>query len=165
MIKKRTMKYLWFLFIGITIFNCKTSKLHIENNETVFVYFEKDAKNQFIQKRTNDSDFLICRYQFILHDVIKYPQLNESIIFSYRKFRDFDNMEQDNPIHLFLVNKKFIKNNKDLIITLNDMQSIGYDKIFNIIKNAKHVFLIDEADINDNKIIIKEVFLSYVNKE
>ncbi len=132
MIKHRYIIFFVLFFIGAMFYTCKTSKLDITFSETIFVYFKKDNSHQYIHNKTEDSDYFIARYQYILHDINKYPQLNESIILSNRKYKDFDNKIQDNPTHRIVLNKRFLKNNKDIILTLKNMKIMDFDKTFDI---------------------------------
>jgi hypothetical protein len=165
LIKKNVMRLITIISIALLFICCSGSKSVTSNKDTIFIYFNKDEKHQYINAGTGDSTYLISKYQFILHDIKKYPQLNESITLSNKKFKDFDNMAQDNPVPVFFVNKKFIKNNDHIIIALEDMQKMGFNNTFKVFKKAKHIFLIDKAEIKDNKLTIKEVFLSYAGEE
>ncbi|MCK7590501.1 hypothetical protein M0G43_07955 [Subsaxibacter sp. CAU 1640] len=149
----------------IMILSCKAQNISYQQDETLLIYFEKDGINQIRLPIKDTLNYSIAIYQYLLHDSNKYPQLNESISFSYRNYRDFDDMNSDNPIPSFRVNEKFLKNNAGIIIDLNDMQDLGFEKTMSIFKKAKHIFMIDKDDSKDGLIIIKEVFLSYAGKE
>ena len=159
------VRFLLFFSLCTIFCACKSSNYIDKENEVLFVYFEKDEKHQKSFHKYGKPNDPITRYHFIPHDVIKYPQLGETLMFSFRTYMDLDQKAINNPVPVFQINKKFLKKNKDIIITLEDIQKMGYEKALSVFRKAKHIFLIDSSEIKNNKLTIKEVFLLYLGEE
>lgn len=155
-----------FVLLLIFVFSCKATKNKIPeiiNNDSIFLLYEN---NKSIKKSVDrNSLFTKESYLYMLLDVEKYPQSTDNLRFYYGKYKDFDQMEYGNTVPVFNVNKEIVKNNKDNIITLDYMKQLGYEKSLRLFKNAKHIFLIDQTEIVDNKLTIKEVFFLYIGVE
>lgn len=155
-----------FVLLLIFVFSCKATKNKIPeiiNNDSIFLLYEN---NKSIKKSVDrNSLFTKESYLYMLLDVEKFHQSTDNLRFYYGKYKDFDQMEYGNTVPVFNVNKEIVKNNKDNIITLDYMKQLGYEKSLRLFKNAKHIFLIDQTEIVDNKLTIKEVFFLYIGVE
>ena len=155
-----------FVLLLIFVFSCKATKNKIPeiiNNDSIFLLYEN---NKSIKKSVDrNSLFTKESYLYMLLDVEKFHQSTDNLRFYYGKYKDFDQMEYGNTVPVFNVNKEIVKNNKDNIITLDYMKQLGYEKSLRLFKNAKHIFLIDQTEIVDNKLTIKEVFFLYTGVE
>ena len=155
-----------FVLLLIFVFSCKATKNKIPeiiNNDSIFLLYEN---NKSIKKSVDrNSLFTKESYLYMLLDVEKFHQSTDNLRFYYGKYKDFDQMEYGNTVPVFNVNKEIVKNNKDNIITLDYMKQLGYEKSLRLFKNAKHIFLIDQTEIVDNKLTIKEVFFLYIGEE
>lgn len=155
------------LLLSLTI-NCFSQNLEkIEQSEVLFVfhngtngnYQSKRVLQKFKDKRTS------LFYNFFIVNKNE-PELKEvELTLVYTQYFDFDEQYKDNPVPYFKVNKSFLKKNKDIIVTGEFMQKIGYIKSVKLINNAKTIFLIDKSEIQKKEIILKEVIYFYVAEE
>ncbi|WP_147679247.1 hypothetical protein [Algibacter pacificus] len=133
--------------------------LFILHNGTNCSYQTKRIMQKYEDKRT--SSF----YNFFFTEENHYSLQNEKMTFIYSQYYDFDEEYKNNPVPYFKVNKSFLKKNKDIIVTGEFIQKIGYIESVKLINNAKTIFLIDKSEIQKKEIIIKEVRYFYVMEE
>lgn len=157
-INMRGLLVLLFL-IGLT--SCKTKFSPQENDTVLFVLFEKTENTG---KRSDLSHPRMTR-QTYWFNINKYTYFSDQIVLKYFNYKDYDELERNNPVPVFHVNKRFLKNNKSRILTLEKMKEMGYQETLVLIKKAKHVFLIDEKESKEKLLSIKEVFLFEIGEE
>lgn len=147
------------MFLLVTI-NCNSQDLEkIKENEVLFIlhngtngnYQSKIILQKHKDKRTGFfyNFFVINKNETQLQDV--------KITFTFSHYYDFNEEYKDNPVPYFKVNKSFLKKNKDIIVTGEFMNKIGYMESIKLINNAKTIFLIDKSEKQKKEIIIKEV--------
>lgn len=152
--------YLVFTLLLLLINNCYSQELEkIKGREVLFIlhngtngnYQSKIILQKHKDKRTSFfyNFFVINKNEAQLQDV--------KITFTFNHYYDFDEEYKDNPVPYFKVNKSFLKKNKDIIITGEFMNKIGYIESLKLINNAKTIFLIDKTEKQEKEIIIKEV--------
>ncbi len=154
-----------FLFLFCIVFiSCGTINKSELNQENTFILFDK---SNFETKRINKSDAKVysTEYSFSIHDYEKSSYPTGIITFFSKKYKNYNDKIKDNPLPNFKVNKSFIRNNKNIIFTLEDMRKMGYSKAIEMFTKAKHIFLIDKENIKNNSIVIKEVLLMYKEGE
>lgn len=150
------------LYFLCTLLCCKVS-ISQTTEESKFVLFRG---SEYESKRLvrNPKSILLGEYIFSIYDNAK-ASIVGSVMFTASKYKDFDEKEKENPIPFFKVNKRFIKNNRDEIITLKKMQDMGLEKSLDFFRDTKHIFLIDATEIQDKKVVIREVFLTHIGEE
>ncbi|MDO5989633.1 hypothetical protein Q4Q39_19695 [Flavivirga amylovorans] len=87
------------------------------------------------------------------------------ITLRYSHYDDFDSQNSDRPVPYFKVNKSFLKRNKDIIITLDTMEKMGYSKTKELMQEAKTIYLIDATENTKKEITIKQVRYSFLSIE
>lgn len=160
------MKYfsLIFFFLSINLFSQDLEK--IMQSEVLFV--THNGINGHYQSRTyhnvknQRAEFF---YKFYVVNKDKNEQQDIEIILTYSHYYDFDEKFKDNPVPYFKINKSFLKKNKDIIVTGDFMNQIGYVESFNLINNAKTIFLIDKSEIQNRKLVIKQVKHFFIREE
>ncbi|WP_298343760.1 hypothetical protein [uncultured Algibacter sp.] len=155
------------LVLSLTI-NCYSQNLEkIKQSEVLFIlhngtngnYQSKRISQKFKDKRAS------ITYNFFFKEENYYSLQSEVMRFIYWHYSDFDEQYKDNPVPYFRLNKSFLKKNKDIIITGEFMQKIGYIESVKLINNAKTIFLIDKTELQNKEIIVKEVRCFYVAEE
>ncbi|MHC9088061.1 hypothetical protein ACXIHB_05020 [Tenacibaculum sp. IMCC1] len=85
---------------------------------------------------------------------------------NYSDYHDFDDaISQINKSIIFEVDKSFLKKNKEIILTKEILDKIGGQESFKLLLGAETFFLIDKAEVKNNKILIREVKLDWENIE
>jgi len=161
MMSMKKLRLIVLLFISTSHFYCASQQELNLDSETVIVFFDKNELNQEKweeSSETKDSKERYFRYLFYFNKVDK-------IQLTYMRYKDFDEKEKDNPELFLKVNKSFLRKNKETILTHKKMLDLGYERVFNLFKNAKHILLIDEEDKEKNIIVIKRVFHFYLANE
>lgn len=149
------MKYflILFFFTSFSLFSQNLEKLI--NSDVLIVYFENN-KNLFEGKKYNKTknDILTITYNYytISNDNSKYM-----LSLYYRSYIDFDAQINKEKAFKLIINKSFLKKNKDIILTKRFMDKIGFDETLNLFTKADTILLIDNDDIEQNKLILKEV--------
>ncbi len=149
------------LFIPLFQYSCITQQNSGVNKETIIVFFDENESHQKKWKESNKSEDKkeqSFRYLFYFNKV-------DNIQLTYKRFKDFGEMEKDNPELFLEINKSFLRKNENLILTHKEMIEMGYEHIFKLFNNAKHILLIDKQEIKGDLITIKEVKHFYVGKE
>lgn len=116
-------------------------------------YVNNDPKSIFLNN-----------YYFSIYDNPKSSYATGSINLSSRSYKNFNDQLSDRPVINFKVHKEFLKKNKDILLTNNLMQKMGFNEVYKLFENAKHIFLIDISEMDNNKIIIKEVFFTITHE-
>ena len=139
------------LFISM-IFSC-FSQEKTQNNETIIIQFQekKPYQTKWIEsKKEVPKKAQDIRYTFHFN-------LTDRVHLIYRRFEDFDEKERNNPELFLKINKSFLKKNKHIILTYKNMSELGYKKTLTLLRQAKHILLIDNEDIMGDKLILKKV--------
>ncbi len=162
------MKLYTLVFILFaSLHSCKSELQHFEKSESNVVFVLSEGKNGNYQTKTIFNKNIIeplksdTRYKFFFINDDNDSNKNRIITLIYSQFLNFDDKEENNPTAYFKVNKSFIRKNKDIILTNSRMLELGYKKTYKLLSNAKHILLIDKNEIENNKIIIKEVLFFF----
>lgn len=155
------IKILLGAFLLLSLTSCKTKFSAQEKDTVMFVLFEPSKS----MGTRNDSSHQKNKMQTYWFDINTYANYSDQIVLKYFTYKDFDELERNNPVPKFHVNKHFIKHNKSRILTLEKMKEMGYQETLVLIKKAKHVFLIDKKESKENLLSIKEVFLFEIGEE
>lgn len=152
--------YIIFLFFSISLFSQDLDR--IKKNNTIFILYDI---NEEYQKKYSCESYKSainnCSYNYIFLEENRNTLNKEVITFLFKKFENFDEKDRENPVPVFHVNKRFIKNNKDMILNINNLHKIGYRESLELFRNTKHIFLIDTSEMENNQVTIKEVFLIF----
>lgn len=132
------------------------------DKEVVFILFD-DNQDNFQRKEKWKNNFKNpdknhYHYSFYFKD-------GNKLSYSYSEYMDFDEKDKGVPSLFFKVNKSFLKRNKDIIITHNKLEKIGFKKALKAFLEAKTIFLIDKSETKKGKIILKQVKHFYVGEE
>ena len=150
------MKYtLIIIFYAFGLIHIEAQDLsEIRKYNVFFILFEQDDLSE--KKILNHPDRPII-YKFYKNKKEIYP-----FKFYYTEYFDSDDQANEiNQTMVYSIHKKFLRKNKDIIITKEFIDKIGESKLINLLYGAnKHVFLIDKSEIKDNKIVIREVLFS-----
>ena len=167
-LKKNVMNNIYLinslLCILILPFKAVTQENLVQEN--IFVVFDSSEFEKY-KNRPNEED-IFGEYFFMVPEHKEDPSdiYNKGLInLVDKKYKDFEAKFSDDPLPKFRVNKSFLRKNKKEILTIKKMRQLGFNKVFNMFLNAKHIFLIDKSETRDCKILIKEVQLFYIGEE
>ncbi|MCF1191108.1 hypothetical protein LRR18_05880 [Mangrovimonas sp. AS39] len=155
------IKILLGAFLLLSLTSCKTKFSISDDDNVLFVLFEPSKS----MGTRNDSSHQKNKMQMYWFEINAYVHYSDQIILRYKTYQDFDELERNNPVPKFHVDRRFIKNNKPRILTLEKMKEMGYQETLVLFKKTKHVFLIDEKESMENLLSIKEVFLFDIGEE
>ncbi|MEE4001905.1 hypothetical protein V1T75_16300 [Tenacibaculum sp. FZY0031] len=160
---KKIIYVIVFLLNYSNIFSQNIEK--INNNNIAFIYFDKEDDNF---KKTKDV-FIVGKIKEY-GEKYNYLFLNRykkhiEISFIHNKYKDFDSFDNKEEMLSFKLCKSFLKNNKDIIINNETIKKIGLKGLYDIILDKQKVFLIDKSEIENNLILVKEVYLLDLNSE
>uniref|UniRef100_A0AB33KTW4 Lipoprotein n=1 Tax=Tenacibaculum sp. Pbs-1 TaxID=3238748 RepID=A0AB33KTW4_9FLAO len=148
--------------LGCTITNRYTKDL---KGETLFILFEKSESTRIFPVGRIQKDTTIYKYSYFY----SFKENNfERALFNlnYSDYHDFDDaISQINKSIIFEVDKSFLKKNKEIILTKEILDKIGGQESFKLLLGAETFFLIDKAEVKNNKILIREVKLDWENIE
>ena len=162
------MKYLILNLLLLLITNSYSQNFEkIKQSEVLFIlhngtngnYQSKRISQKYEDKRASIS------YDFFVVNKHETQIQDAKITLNYSHYSDFDEKSKGNPVPFFKLNKSFLKKNKDIIVTGEFMQKIGYIESVRLINNAKTIFLIDKSEIQKKEIILKEAIYFYVAEE
>lgn len=161
------MKYLLLVIILFSASLYSQDLEKIEQSEVLFVlhngingnYQSKRVLQKFKKQRTS------LFYDFFVVNKNEPLLQNVEITFTYNHYYDFDERDKENPVPYFMINKSFLRKNKDIIVTGELMQEIGYLESVKLINKAKTIFLIDKSEIQNKELIVKEVRYFYIVEE
>jgi len=135
----------------------------IENSNIVFVSYNSLAENvekKVYRKGVNlESNYCGYNYYFVAANG------NVDKAYPIRFFYFGPQATSQSKYIYYRVHKNFVRKNRDIIITKNFMCKIGKQKTREILNKAKAVFLIDEAEIEDCQILIKQVVFDDIVNE
>lgn len=155
------MAMLRLTLILLFISNSVLSQGFKESN-AIFFYFDNENGNKVYEN--NGEPFKEISYIFQLDEDgekgKKYLD-NNSITLQYRTFDDFNAMNRNDSTIVFTLNKSFLKKNKDIIITKDDLNAMNKKILFQRLENNNKLFLISKNEINDDKLVIRQVFFTY----
>ena len=161
---KKYLILILMLFIGITLKAQDLGKIKSQN--TFFILFESSNSEEKIDlsRIINKNKDLRYHYRFYKNNKSK-DKLDFS--FSYSKYQTFDDAHNDiNAAMVFRLNKSFLRKNKDVIITRDFMEKVGKNTIVDLFFRGNiYIFLIDKLEIENGKILLREVQFNYVAPE
>ncbi len=156
--------YLICITLLLLTINCYSQNLKkIKQSEVLFILHNGKNENyqtKSITQKHKDKRASI-RYSFFFEEENYYSLQSEVMEFIYWHYLDFDEEDKNNPAPYFKVNQSFLRTNKDIIITREFMQKLGYAESVRLINKAQTIFFIDKSEILKKEIIIKEVLYSY----
>ncbi|MFL0107805.1 hypothetical protein, partial [Tenacibaculum maritimum] len=135
------MKYINILIIVTFFYRCSSSVntiRNIENNEVVFILFEKSAMTRKISNKPNIStEVTVNKKKPINMNSIGYyysfknkEGSNSDFYLMYGDYLDYDDLEKDVRKKIkFKANKSFLKKNKNQIITNKIISELGINKV------------------------------------
>ena len=134
----------------------------IIDSDTIYIYFESSEIQSIKVANKHDLDPLkdIKNYE------IKFDKEN-FINISERKYLDLDRLDINKVSEKKIVSKKFLKENKDIIINIKFIKKMGLKEIY-FKTYGKVLYLIDKDEIKCGKLLLKEVVygrVSYIFNE
>ncbi|HLT54353.1 MAG TPA: hypothetical protein VKZ97_10690 [Flavobacteriaceae bacterium] len=131
----------------------------IKASENLFILIETKNKSSFVKyggplfKRKSSQ-----KQEWDVTYVLSSQKKSESdLSFHYSQYINFDLADMGIFTQVFYFNKSFIKKNKDIIITEELIDKIGFQDFFKLISGGKQLFVIDKDEIKNNKIKLKQV--------
>ncbi|AZJ33453.1 hypothetical protein [Tenacibaculum mesophilum] len=148
--------------MSCTVTNRYTKDL---KGETLFILFEKSESTRKFPVGRIQKDTTIYNYSYFYS--FKENNFKRALFnLNYSDYHDFDDaISQINKSIIFEVDKSFLKKNKEIILTKEILDKIGGQESFKLLLGAKIIFLIDKAEVKNNKILIREVKLDWENIE
>ena len=148
-------KKLIVLFTIFALFDGLAQKENTKANNDVIILTYEDYNNNRTKKEgvysiTKNKDKKSYWYLFYFNKV-------DNIRLWYKEYENFDEMEKDNPVLYLKVHKNFLRKNKDIILTQKKMLKLGYKKTSKLLDDAKTILLVDKNEIENCKIVLKEV--------
>lgn len=134
----------------------------IIDSDTIYIYFESSEIQSIKVANKYDLDPLkdIKNYE------IKFDKEN-FINISERKYLDLDRLDINKVSEKKIVSKKFLEENKDIIINIEFIKKMGLKEIY-FKTYGKVLYLIDKDEIKCGKLLLKEVVygrVSYIFNE
>lgn len=133
-----------------------------KNSNVMFFYFDEENGNKVY--KNNGGPFEKISYVFQLdedgEEGKKYFD-NNSITLQYRVFDNFDTMTRKDSTLVFTIDKSFLKKNKGIIITKDDLNAMSKKILFQKLDNNNKLFLISKSEINDGELVMRQVFFTY----
>ena len=134
----------------------------IIDSDTIYIYFESSEIQSIKVANKHDLDPLkdIKNYE------IKFDKEN-FINISERKYLDLDRLDINKVSEKKIVSKKFLEENKDIIINIEFIKKMGLKEIY-FKTYGKVLYLIDKDEIKCGKLLLKEVVygrVSYIFNE
>ena len=157
------MKKIFSLLICFYSVNSFCQKMdRIIDSDTIYIYFESSEIQSIKVANKHDLDPLkdIKNYE------IKFDKEN-FINISERKYLDLDRLDINKVSEKKIVSKKFLKENKDIIINIKFIKKMGLKEIY-FKTYGKVLYLIDKDEIKCGKLLLKEVVygrVSYIFNE
>ena len=96
---------------------------------------------------------------------LEVPFEHNRLSFMYMYFRDFDSQAINDSSIVFTVNKSFIKKNKDIILSKENMNTLNRRELIGLLRSRRKFFLIDKSEIKNGKAIIRQVYYIYAGEE
>lgn len=154
------MKTLCLILLSIFLMNCTTVKNVVNNDDTLFVLFEKTkmTEKNTIKMARNKGKNIYYKY-----DYNYYFDIQKENPFFYLHYADFFNYkdlsENINKSIILYINESFLENNKSKIITKKDMDRLGAKETYNMLSKSRTIFLIDKEEIKGGEILLRQVKL------
>jgi hypothetical protein len=144
---------IFFLIFFLSHFFYGQTLQSIKEIDTIFIYFDhgKYQKKIEIKNSKINSEYTknMIFYKF------KIDEINE-IKFVYNDYKDFDSYEKGLKTDVKIVKKKFLKHNKDKILSIDFFLKNGFRKTVLEIYNKKF-YIIDSKEIKGRKVVLREV--------
>ncbi len=167
-IKKAILKLIIFILCPILPFLSFSQNLEsAKEGNTVFILYEGiDKENVKKVMKVNpgspEKSYIIYHFNFFKKNHKIDPNVSFQLIF--KGINVLSNDKMDEPIFT-LVNKSFIRKNKDVVLTKYLMNDMNKNSLRALLKNAKTIFLIDKKEIKNKKVPLKEVKLETMGIE
>ncbi|MFT5890627.1 MAG: hypothetical protein ACI9Y7_000720 [Dokdonia sp.] len=135
-----------------------------EDDNTLIILFD-ESNGSIASKTISKSPSVFNYYHIPLDDNNQkdpFDDQNNRVSFRYSIYKDFDHAQRKDSVFILKVNKSFLRKNKTIIITKDDLNTMDRLKLFLKLDGAKNIFLIDKSEIKDGKLIMRQVFFSYM---
>ncbi len=145
--------------------SCSGQKLsEIKKQNTFFILFEEGEYT----RKTIDSIKYLTPEEYT-HKSAYYKKKDRDFFsrypffFLYSKYKSHtDYLNKMNETMEYRINMKFLKRNKNILITKDFIDKIGVNETVNLLYGInKYYFLIDKADIKNGKILVHKVGFVY----
>ena len=160
MMKKIKQMVLIFL-LNITFLQAQTTH-EIKKGNTFFILFEA---GDFAKKKVISLPDKPIKYEFYVKE--KNSGRKTKLPYSFLNASYFNTDDQHKEkTRIYRVHKSFLRKNKKIILTREEMIAIGTTSMVNLFEyNKRNLFIIDKSEIEDNYIWIKEVRFMSMNYE
>ncbi|MFC4633484.1 hypothetical protein ACFO3O_06175 [Dokdonia ponticola] len=156
---------LFILLISSSIFSQT-----IKEDNTLIILFEEEQgshTNYNKDKSVNSIFYNIPLDEGNSKDTNDPFYQTNKVSFVYKVFKDFDTAFRKDSTFVIKVDKSFIKNNEDIILTKDDFNKMDRLKLFLKLdqNRSKNIFLINKNEIKDSKLLMRQVDFFYVHSE
>ncbi len=145
--------------------SCSGQKLsEIKKQNTFFILFEE---GEYTRKTIDSINYLTP--EEYTHKYAYYKKKDRDFFsrfpffFLYSKYKSHtDYLNKMNETMEYRIDMKFLKRNKNILITKDFIDKIGVNETVNLLYGInKYCFLIDKADIKNGKILVHKVGFVY----
>ena len=148
----RILKKIKLFFLFLIASNSFSQTLdEIKNLDTIYIYFKNssDLEKKETYKNMKVERFNRMCYKFSL-------DFYNTIFFNSSEYKDYDSYEKGIKNDVVIVKKSFLRKNKNKIIDIDFFQKNGFKETFFLLY-GKIIYLIDEEEIKNRKVLIKQV--------
>ena len=123
--------------------------------DAVYIIF-KESKNQI-----KEAPYLINKHlePDAVFKMIFDKEGKSYFAFYKAKYLDFDAVESNTIADVKIVDRSFLREHKEDIITMKEFLKMGIGKSYDKVVNTKKIYLIDKSEIKKGKVIMYEVGL------
>ncbi|WP_433991499.1 hypothetical protein U8527_01675 [Kordia algicida OT-1] len=159
------------MHIDIVLFRCikGTKFTRLKGEKSIFILY--DATDNDVKKNlsslANGKIKADTYYYTFLNQNKKDDCESEQFNFwiTYKSYESFNDLAKNKKTSKFNVSKDFLEINKSKIINRAFMDSIGFKKTFNLLKDIEYIYLIDKQEVKNNVYTVKKVNLSFSREE
>lgn len=139
------------LLITFSLNSYSQSFEELKKMDTIYIYFKNssDLEKKEIYKNMKVERFNRICYKFSL-------DFYNTIFFNSSEYKDYDSYEKGIKNDVIIVKKSFLRKNKEKIIDIDFFIKNGFKETFFLLY-GKIIYLIDEEEIKNRKVLIKQV--------
>lgn len=146
------LKLIIFLFFSHSVFSQNLESL--KELDTIYVCFNY-GKHEYISdyskiEKKNEFNENIKKYTYELNS-------KNTLTFIYNKYKDFDSYEKNIVTDIKIVKKKFLRKNKNIILSIDFFIENGFKETFFKALYGKVIYIIDKGEIKKGKVKLKQV--------
>ena len=156
-------------FVFVVIICCPIVALaqqldDLKKQNTFFILFEE---GEFATKKQLRGPEKPIKYQFYKNQKNKSDKTPYDFVFYHAEFFNAEESTQGERAAIkYKLHKSFLKKNKDIILTREEIESIGDSAMIRLFNyNKRNLFIIDKSEAKNNYILVREVRLITVLME